>query len=96
MASKTVKVNLEGRTIREVRKLTDEEMEVEGWNPNHRHGPPMAVVLDDGTVLFPSRDPEGNGPGCLFGRKGGVGFYASDVKGQPTQIAGPQEGEDMT
>lgn len=28
---------------------------------------PSVIVLSDGTKLFPSRDPEGNGPGEMFG-----------------------------
>jgi len=42
------------------------ELNAEGWDA----GPgdcPVTLVLDDGTKLFPSRDPEGNGPGALFG-----------------------------
>jgi len=26
----------------------------------------VVIQLDDGTLLFPSRDEEGNGPGCMF------------------------------
>ena len=29
-------------------------------------GPPLAVVLDNGSVLYPSEDSEGNGPGCFW------------------------------
>jgi len=32
------------------------------------HGVPTALVLENGTVLYPSRDEEGNGPGAMFGR----------------------------
>ena len=58
--------DLVGRTIREVRRMTRTELNAEGWDA----GPddcPVALVLDDGTKLFPSCDPEGNGPGALFG-----------------------------
>jgi hypothetical protein len=30
-------------------------------------GEATVLVLDDGTILYPSRDDEGNGPGALFG-----------------------------
>ena len=57
---------LVGRTIREVRLMTPDELAAEAWDA----GPgdcPVALVLDDGTKLYASRDPEGNGPGALFG-----------------------------
>lgn len=67
---------LEGRTIEEVRPMTDAELEAEHWNPRHQRPPVM--VLDDGTKLYPSQDPEGNGPGALFGDSDGeliqIGF----------------------
>ena len=62
--------NLVGRTITETREMTVAEGEVEGWEFGH-HGPPMVLVLDDGTILYPSRDTEGNGPGELFGVQDG-------------------------
>ena len=60
--------NLIGRRIADVRPLTADEMESEGWDPTGRFNPVgMVVVLDDGTKLYPSRDEEGNGPGVFFG-----------------------------
>lgn len=56
---------LEGRTIESVRDMTDEEMSEEYWEGNRK---PPVIILDDGTKVFPSRDPEGNGAGSLFGR----------------------------
>lgn len=55
-----------GRTVVEVRPLTDEEMEMEGWG---KEEPPLALRLDDNTLLVPSADIEGNGPGhfIVFG-----------------------------
>ena len=55
-----------GRTITEVRAMTDEEMLAQGWSRTI-HGNPPVLVLDDGTLLFPSKDEEGNGAGALFG-----------------------------
>lgn len=57
---------LVGRTIREVRQMTPAELNEERWDA----GPgdcPVTLVLDDGTKLYATRDPEGNGPGALFG-----------------------------
>lgn len=55
-----------GLTIIGVRELTAREIAAEGWEPTHH--PCVAIVLSDGTKLFPSRDYEGNGPGAMFGR----------------------------
>lgn len=55
-----------GRTITDCRAMTKDEAESEGWDFG-RHGPPLLLVLDTGTRIFASRDPEGNGPGALFG-----------------------------
>lgn len=54
-----------GRKIKAVRPMTEAEGEREGWSFG-RHGPPMVIVLDDGALVYASRDPEGNGPGALF------------------------------
>ena len=53
----------EGRKIKAMRPMTQQEFEEEGWDRGT-----TAIELDDGTVLYPSQDPEGNGPGALFGR----------------------------
>lgn len=58
--------DLVGRTIREVRLMSPDELVAEAWDA--RPGDcPVALVLDNGTKLYASRDPEGNGPGALFG-----------------------------
>ncbi len=58
---------LKGKTIVDVRPMTKKEMSDEYWHED-LNGPPAVIVLDDGTKLYPSQDPEGNGPGCLFGQ----------------------------
>lgn len=52
-----------GRTIKEIRFLTKQELESEGWYPDEIVS---CLVLDNGAVIYPSRDYEGNGPGALF------------------------------
>jgi hypothetical protein len=52
---------LKNRVIKDVRYLTDKEVEGLGWE----HAS-IALFLDDGNVLFPSRDDEGNDAGALF------------------------------
>ena len=59
---------LVGRTIAEVRPMKAKEFEALGWSKGRY--PPDLYVLDDGTLLIPSRDSEGNGPGCIFVEEG--------------------------
>jgi hypothetical protein len=54
---------LVGKTIKSVRYLTREEYLNLGW-----HSSPVVLELEDGTLLFPSSDDEGNGAGALFGQ----------------------------
>jgi len=64
-----------GRRIVEVRVMSNEELEAEGWDAQQFGSVPV-FVLDDGTLIYPSRDAEGNGPGELFGSKtDGDGSY---------------------
>ena len=57
---------LVGRTITEVRRMTDGEKDREYWE-EARGESAVVLVLDSGLILYPSRDEEGNGPGALFG-----------------------------
>lgn len=52
-----------GKKIKEVRYMTDKELDYEGWA-----APCLVLVLEGGALLYPSKDSEGNGPGCLFMR----------------------------
>lgn len=56
---------LVGRTITSVRYMTQEEAEDLDW-----YSCALVIELDDGTILYPSQDEEGNGPGALFGNQG--------------------------
>lgn len=58
--------HLVGRKITAVRYITEAECNVLGWN-----AAAIVITLDDGTILFPSMDDEGNGAGALFGTKPG-------------------------
>jgi hypothetical protein len=51
-----------GRKIVKVRYLSLEESEELGWDGTRC----VVIQLDDGTLIFPSQDDEGNGPGVLF------------------------------
>ena len=52
---------LKGRTISEIRYMNENEKEMLGWNKRC-----IMIILDDGTVIYPSRDDEGNDAGALF------------------------------
>jgi hypothetical protein len=59
-----------GRKIMGVRSMTEAEGRWFGWEPVECERTPV-LLLDNGSVLFPGRDPEGNGPGVIFGRDRG-------------------------
>ena len=52
-----------------VRKMTEREREWEGWENDP--SPTFALELENGVVLYPSMDEEGNGGGALFGNLAG-------------------------
>lgn len=57
-------MQLIGKQVRAIRLLSDEEIEEMDW---YQGGCPCwAIVFTDGTILVPSADPEGNGPGWGF------------------------------
>jgi hypothetical protein len=59
----TARKALEGKTITRVRYMTDDEAKGIGWG---YQGRAVMLILDDGSMVLPSVDPEGNGPGALF------------------------------
>lgn len=67
---------LVGKKIIEVRQMTEEEVEYEGW-PGA--GEDTVLVLDDGTRVYASCDPEGNMPGALFVREPDKVVYRGNV-----------------
>ena len=52
---------LEGKTIKKVRYMTNEEAEAMGWFSR-----PLAIFFDDGSFVYASADDEGNDGGALF------------------------------
>ena len=48
------------RKIINVRYLSDQEMEAFGW-----YNKCVVIELNDGTIIFPAMDDEGNGAGAL-------------------------------
>jgi len=59
-------MNLIGRKIVDIITLSKEDIEAEGWENSPY--PCLAILLDDGNIIYPSQDEEGNGPGALFGK----------------------------
>lgn len=55
---------LKGKKIVDVRYMTQEEANEFDWDSKA-----IVMQLDDGTLIFPSMDSEGNGPGSLFTTK---------------------------
>lgn len=51
-----------GQKIVQVRTLTQSELDAEGW----WLGIVTAIILENGIVLYASRDEEGNEPGVIF------------------------------
>ena len=54
-----------GKKIVDVIKLPNTIFTQEGWEYSPYDG--IALVLSDGSFLYPAQDEEGNGPGALFG-----------------------------
>lgn len=61
--TKYAEKHLLGRTITQVCYMTDKEVEQLGW-----YNAAVVFVLDDGSLIFPSQDDEGNNAGALFGQ----------------------------
>jgi len=55
-----------GLKIVDIRWMTDEEREKEGWE-KARSNNTAVLVLNDDSIVYASCDPEGNGSGFLFG-----------------------------
>jgi hypothetical protein len=56
--------NLVGKKIVNVRYMSTSEAEHMGW-----YSRSLVIQFDDGTIIYPSKDDEGNDAGALFGKK---------------------------
>lgn len=72
-------MNLIGRKIVDVVKLSKDIKEKEGWEYHHYDG--VSIILDDGSFIYASQDEEGNGPGTFFGFKDDQSYYIMPVEG---------------
>lgn len=59
-------MQIEGKTIVAVRSMTKQEIESEYWQHSKHNA--IVIELSDGSIIYPSCDEEGNGPGALFGK----------------------------
>jgi hypothetical protein len=66
---------LVGATVKAIRPMTKKEMDEQCWDVGRVHAAPTVVEFTNGVKIFPSRDEEGNGAGCLFGEYKKAGFY---------------------
>ena len=57
-----------GLTVKAVRWSTASDLRQVGFEPDFHclSDPPQTLVMSDGSLIIPSQDPEGNGPGFLF------------------------------
>lgn len=66
-APKTAQQWPTGRTVKQVRAMTPQELYAEGWGSDMLGGEPTVIEFDDGSTIYASQDDEGNGAGALFG-----------------------------
>jgi hypothetical protein len=74
-------IEIVGKKIEVIRPMTRAEARAIGWADFVRGNAPPVLVLEGGTLLFPSRDSEGNGPGVLWGT------YQGDLFTVTTKLA---------
>jgi hypothetical protein len=55
--------NLKGKTIKKCRYMTKKEQESMMW-----YNRALVIEFTDGSLIFPSKDDEGNDAGALFGQ----------------------------
>ncbi|MBI2808698.1 MAG: hypothetical protein HYX68_27230 [Planctomycetes bacterium] len=58
------KTGWEGKVVKELRFLSEAELACEAWQGSQKVA---AVEFTDGSLVYAACDPEGNGPGALFG-----------------------------
>lgn len=62
--------NLINKRLAAIEPMTKREAELFWPGASWGYEGAVVFVFEDGTRVAASRDPEGNGPGCLFARKG--------------------------
>lgn len=71
-----INIAYEGQVLKEVRAATQVELDGVGWD---EFDSLTVLVFESGLKIYPSRDPEGNGPGMMFGElPNGHQFYVTE------------------
>lgn len=78
-----------GQRVESYRQMTEEELEAEGWDEYLSHTPPNVFELENGVLLYPSRDSEGNGPGAWTN-------VPNDIEGQTIVRVAPVSEASLT
>jgi hypothetical protein len=67
-----------GKKIVRIRPMSEAEKDAEGWENS---GATSVIELDNGILIYPSQDDEGNGGGTMFGKdkKGTFYIYSPEV-----------------
>ena len=65
---------LVGKTIKEVRYMTDEEADQCMW-----YKKPIVIIFTDGTYIYPMMDDEGNDGGAIYGSEDNLNFPTINV-----------------
>lgn len=60
-----------GLWITAIRPMTEKELRERMWDVDNPNGTAVVICLSDGASIYPSQDPEGNGPGAIFIMKQG-------------------------
>ena len=69
---KKARKQLLGRTISNIRFMTEEEMNNNGWSQRG-----IVFILDDGNIIYPMSDEEGNDSGAM-----GTSYNSLEVIGR--------------
>ena len=77
-----------GKSLAHVRLMTDREMEEMGWDADVQ-GRPTVLLFQGGTRLYAAQDPEGSGPGVLFGVDAGWTRFQLNAPAVPSSRKAP-------
>ena len=85
---------IKGVTIEEARKMTDDELEIQGWPEQARAL--VALELSSGAVIYPADGLAANEGGALFGYEGGAsdGNHTDDREDFVVEAGDAPNGDD--
>lgn len=75
-------MKLVGKTVTKVYPMDKKTMKALGWEDDWHKGRPVVIEFDDGTILYPASDGEGNDYGIFNWANGtACGLLCTDEKG---------------